>query len=206
MFWIGAGRCRHWDKSCLLKSAAPMGQRFLHFWGGRIPLPAGLSPWRGRECPVGRDRRFCRGGAPGKGALLEMGFLLFLEYHSFVGKCTHISFVGDAPPSSFSPCAEKKKSAVHGGEEKEGFWVQTCYYNFVSILLRSFVEHGAAWRSVVTLPVLLTALRAGAGLGRCAVRSVFFCCASIARVYRGCTAADLFRCISLFAVAAQCAL
>ena len=111
----------------------------------------------------------------------------------------------DAPPSSFSPCAEKKKSAVHGGEEKEGFWVQTCY-NFVSILLRSFVEHGAAWRSVVTLPVLLTALRAGAGLGRCAVRSVFFCCASIAQVYRGCTAADLFRCISLFAVAAQCAL
>ena len=139
-----------------------------------------------------------------KAPFWEVDFL-FLEYHSFVGKCTHISFVGDAPPSSFSPCAEKKKSAVHGGEEKEGFWVQTCY-NFVSILLRSFVEHGAAWRSVVTLPVLLTALRAGAGLGRCAVRSVFFCCASIARVYRGCTAADLFRCISLFAVAAQCAL
>ena len=36
----------------------------------------------------------------------------FGEYHSFVG---------DAPPSSFSPYAEKKKSAVHGGEEKEGF-------------------------------------------------------------------------------------
>ena len=104
---------------------------------GRIPLadgiPRGFVPEWGQEMSL-------RAGAPARGAagafaeaarwaktpFLEMGFSLFLEYHSFVGKCTHISFVGDAPPSSFSPCAEKKKSAVHGGEEKEGFWVQTC--------------------------------------------------------------------------------
>ena len=94
----------------------------------------------------------------------------------------------DAPPSSFSPCAEKKKSAVHGGEEKEGFWVQTCN-NLVSILLCSFVEHGAAWCSVVTLPVLLTALRAGAGIGRRAVR-VFLLCVDCLSVQR-CTAVCL---------------
>ena len=108
------------------------------------------------------------------------------------------------PPSSFSPGAEKKKSAVHGGEEKEGFWVQTCQ-NRASGLLRRWLEPCVAWRSVVTLLVLLAALRAGAKFGRCAVRSLCFCCASIAWVYRGCTAANLLRCASPSAVAAQCA-
>ena len=124
----------------------------------------------GQEMPRGARPACLPGLRFGKSAFWEVGFL-FLEYHSFVGECTHISFVGDAPPSSFSPCAEKKKSAVHGGEEKEGFWVQTCN-NLVSILLCSFVEHGAAWCSVVTLPILLVALRAGAGVMFCVCKFV----------------------------------
>ena len=163
----------------------PMGRGF----SGPAALWArgcGLAPGRG-------VRRLCRGGALGGGPVWKGGFCFFLECNSFVG---------DAPPSSFSPCAEKKKSAVHGGEEKEGFWVQTCN-NLVSILLCSFVEHGAAWCPVVTLPVLLTALRAGAGIGRRAVR-VFLQCVDCFNV-QGCTVADLLHYASLSSVAAQCA-
>ena len=145
-----------------------------------------LGPWEGHPAPL-------PGRRTGQGSRLEGRFLLLFGMQSFVG---------DAPPSSFSPGTEKKKSAVHGGEEKEGFWVQTCN-NLVSILLCSFVEHGAAWCSVVTLPVLLTALRAGAGIGRRAVR-VFLQCVDCFNV-QGCTVADLLHYASLSSVAAQCA-
>ena len=70
----------------------------------------------------------------------------------------------DAPPSSFSPRAEKKKSAVHGGEEKEGL-DSRLGGSRPSILLCRWIEHCAVWCPVVTLLVLLTALRAGAGEG-----------------------------------------
>lgn len=38
MFWIGAGRCRHWDKSGLLKKALPRwGSAFRVFGAGASP-------------------------------------------------------------------------------------------------------------------------------------------------------------------------
>ena len=108
---------------------------------------------------------------------LGIGFS-FWESHFFVGMHPPL-FCGDAPPSSFSPGAEKKKSAVLGGEEKEGFG---------SRLIGSRLSSLAAQvvRTLCSLVpsryagFLLAALRAGAGLGSCVVRSVFFCCASIA--------------------------
>ena len=116
-----------------------------------------------------------------KAPFWEVGFL-FLEYHSFVGKCTPISFVGMHPPLLFLR-VRRKRRAPCTVEKKKRALQQTCY-NLVSILLHSFAEHGAAWCSVVTLPVLLTALRAGAGLGICVVWCISFCCASIVQVCR----------------------
>ena len=148
---------------------------------GRIPLAdgvlGGFAPERGQEVvPSGRSA--CPGLRAGQVSILQLEFFL-LEILFLCWECTHISFVGDAPPSSFSPCAEKKKSAVHGGEEKEGFG---------SRLIGSRLSSLAAQvvRTLCSLVpsryagFLLAALRAGAGLGSCVVRSVFFCCASIA--------------------------
>ena len=81
----------------------PMGRGF----SGPAAFGRGGADW-----PLGGASGPRRGGALGKGPVWKGGFCFFLECNSFVG---------DAPPSSFSPCAEKKKSAVHGGEEKEGF-------------------------------------------------------------------------------------
>ena len=107
----------------------------------------------------------------------------------------------DAPPISFSPCWRKRnahlcaKSRPSGGcapkrrcggrrpvQRKRGAGSRLGGSR-PSILLRSFVEHSAAWCPVVTLTVLLTALRAGAGLGNGAVRSMFF----VVRRLLGCT-------------------
>ena len=65
-------------------------------------------------------------------------------------------------PLFFFSLLEKKKSAVHGGEEKEGL-DSRLGGSRSSILLCRWIEHCAAWCPVVTLLVLLTALRAGAG-------------------------------------------
>ena len=109
---------------------------------------------------------------------------------------------GMRPPISFSPCRRKRnvhlcaKSRPPGGcapkrrcggrrpvQRKRGALGSRLGGNRPSILLRSFVEHSAAWCPVVTLTVLLTALRAGAGLGNGAVRSMFF----VVRRLLGCT-------------------
>ena len=90
---------------------------------------------------------------------------------------------GMRPPFLFLPAGEKetricalraalravalRNAAAAAGarcKEKEGLGQQTCS-NLVSILRCSLVEHGAAWCPVVTLTVLLAALRAGAGEG-----------------------------------------
>ena len=141
----------------------------------------------------------------GKGALLEMGFPLFWEYHSFVGNAPASRLLEMHPPLLFLRARRKRRAPCSVEKKKRAFGCRLGGSR-LSPLAAQVIRTLYRWRPVVTLAVLLAALRAGAKFGRCAVRSLCFCCASIAWVYRGCTAANLLRCASPSAVAAQCAL
>ena len=140
----------------------------------------------------------------GKGALLEMGFPFFWEYHSYVGNAPTSRLLEMHPPLLFLRARRKRRAPGTVEKKKRAFGCRLAGSRS-SPLAAQVVRTLYRWCPVVTLAVLLTALRAGAGRGRGAVRSLCFCCASIAWVYRGCTAARLLCCASLFAVAAQCA-
>ena len=144
-----------------------------------------------KKPPFGRRRSEMPRRRRGWGLRTKFSFLWGIQFLCW--GCTPLFF--------FSGCGEKEERRARW-RRKRGLLQQT-WGDRPSILPCRWLERCAAWCPVVTLNLLLTALRAGAGFGMCTVRSVFFS----ARRLLKCAKMHCGRVVLLrffFAVAAQC--
>ena len=154
--------------------------------------------------------------APVKGTRLERFSL------KRIGKLLPSTGQDDAPPISFSPCRRKRNAHLCAKSRPSGGCAPKRRCGGRRPVQR---KRGAGSRlggsrlSSLAAQVIRTSyelvqrrhmVRRRPCLRLCSAWEVYgtehvFCCASFAWVYKGWTAANLLRCASLFAVAAQCA-
>ena len=123
------------------------------------PLGAGvrIGPWEGRPAPVGAARW-------ARVPFRTEGFASFWNA---------IPLLGMHPPLLFLRARRKRRAPCTVEKKKRAFGCRLGGSRLSSLAAR-VIRTLYRWCPVVTLAVLLTALRAGAGRRRCAVRSAFF--------------------------------